>query len=53
MKTRERELQHQIQLTKDNIDYFSTIEQQLHHISVHDIDEIRDEISRTRLYETA
>ncbi|HDE5273889.1 TPA: NFACT family protein [Staphylococcus aureus] len=45
MKTRERELQHQIQLTKDNIDYFSTIEQQLHHISVHDIDEIRDELA--------
>ncbi|MBU5904556.1 NFACT family protein, partial [Vibrio cholerae O1] len=33
------------QLTKDNIDYFSTIEQQLHHISVHDIDEIRDELA--------
>ncbi len=32
-------------MTKDNIDYFSTIEQQLHHISVHDIDEIRDELA--------
>ncbi len=45
MKTRERKLQHQIQLTKDNIDYFSTIKQQLHHISVQDIDESRDELA--------
>ncbi|MGW7938090.1 Rqc2 family fibronectin-binding protein [Staphylococcus xylosus] len=45
LKTREHELQHQIQLTKENIDYFESIEQQLAHISVDEIDDIRDELS--------
>lgn len=45
LKTREHELDHQIQLTKENIDYFSNIEQQLEHITVDDIDEIRDELA--------
>ncbi len=45
LKTREYELDHQIQLTKENIDYFSNIEQQLDHITVDDIDDIRDELA--------
>ena len=45
MKTREHELKHQIQLTKENIAYFETIEQQLQHITVDEIDEIRDELA--------
>lgn len=45
LKTREHELDHQIQLTKENIDYFSNIEQQLEHITVDDIDDIRDELA--------
>lgn len=45
LKTRENELDHQIQLTKENIDYFSNIEQQLEHITVDDIDDIRDELA--------
>ncbi|MGX0910106.1 Rqc2 family fibronectin-binding protein [Staphylococcus caprae] len=45
LKTREHELDHQIQLTKENIDYFSNIEQQLDHITVDDIDDIRDELA--------
>lgn len=45
LKTREHELQHQIQLTKENIDYFESIEQQLTHISVDEIDDIRDELA--------
>ncbi len=44
LKTRERELTHQIQLTKDNIDYFENIEQQLAHIQVQEIDDIREEL---------
>lgn len=45
LKTREHELDHQIQLTKENIDYFSNIEQQLEHITVDDIDDIREELA--------
>ena len=45
MKTREHELQRQIQLTKENIDYFTGIEQQLEHITVNEIDDIRDELA--------
>lgn len=45
LKTREHELQHQIQLTKENITYFESIEQQLTHISVDEIDDIRDELA--------
>ena len=45
MKTREHELQHQLQLTKENIDYFTGIEQQLEHITVNEIDDIRDELA--------
>lgn len=45
LKTREHELDHQLQLTKENIDYFSNIEQQLEHITVDDIDDIRDELA--------
>lgn len=45
MKTREHELTHQINLTKENIDYFSNIELQLQHISVAEIDDIRDELA--------
>lgn len=45
MKTREHELNHQIQLTKDNIAYFENIEQQLQHITVDEIDDIRDELA--------
>ncbi|MCC3755003.1 Rqc2 family fibronectin-binding protein [Staphylococcus capitis] len=45
LKTREHELDHQIHLTKENIDYFSNIEQQLEHITVDDIDDIRDELA--------
>ena len=45
MKTREHELQHQLQLTKENIDYFTSIEQQLEHITVNEIDDIRDELA--------
>ena len=36
---------HQIKLTKENIDYFDNIEQQLKHITVDDIDDIRDELA--------
>ncbi|QLK85823.1 NFACT family protein [Staphylococcus sp. 17KM0847] len=45
LKTREHELKHQIQLTKENIHYFENIEQQLSHISVDDIDDIREELA--------
>ena len=45
MKTRERELDHQIHLTRENIDYFANIEQQLDHITVDEIDDIRDELA--------
>ncbi|WP_436957349.1 Rqc2 family fibronectin-binding protein [Staphylococcus sp. AS1337] len=45
LKTREHELQHQIKLTKENINYFESIEQQLTHISVDEIDDIRDELA--------
>lgn len=45
LKTREHELQYQIQLTKENIAYFESIEQQLTHISVDEIDDIRDELA--------
>ena len=45
MKTREHELNHQIKLTKENIDYFDNIEQQLNHITVNDIDDIREELA--------
>ncbi|MBO1199291.1 NFACT family protein [Staphylococcus simiae] len=45
MKTREHELTHQINLTRENIDYFSNIEQQLQHITVSEIDDIRDELA--------
>ncbi|PTF04555.1 hypothetical protein BUY45_03260 [Staphylococcus devriesei] len=45
MKTRERELTHQIKLTRENIDYFANIEQQLEHITVDEIDDIRDELA--------
>ncbi|MBV5190207.1 hypothetical protein BUY15_03080 [Staphylococcus chromogenes] len=45
LKTRERELKHQIALTQANIDYFENIEQQLSHITVHEIDDIRDELA--------
>lgn len=45
MKTRERELTHQLTLTEENIQYFENIEQQLAHITVDDIDEIREELA--------
>jgi len=45
LKTREHELHHQIELTKENINYFESIEQQLAHITVDDIDDIRDELA--------
>ena len=45
MKTRERELDLQIALTRENIDYFANIEQQLEHITVDEIDDIRDELA--------
>ncbi len=45
MKTRERELTHQITLTEENIAYFENIEQQLSHIQVHEIDDIREELA--------
>ena len=45
MKRREYEVERQIKLTKDNIQYFENIEQQLAHITVDDIDEIRDELA--------
>lgn len=45
MKTRERELTHQIALTEENIAYFENIEQQLSHIQVHEIDDIREELA--------
>ncbi|MCI2868180.1 NFACT family protein [Staphylococcus hominis] len=45
MKTRERELDLQIALTRENIDYFANIEQQLEHITVNEIDDIRDELA--------
>ncbi|MCG3411836.1 NFACT family protein [Staphylococcus massiliensis] len=44
MKTRKHELKHQISLTKENIDYFMRLEQQLQHITVDDIDDIREEL---------
>ncbi|MCU5745741.1 NFACT family protein [Staphylococcus sp. SQ8-PEA] len=44
LKRREHELTHQIQLTKANIFYFENIEQQLSHITVDDIEEIREEL---------
>ena len=44
MKTRERELDHQIHLTRENI-LFANIEQQLEHITVDEIDDIRDELA--------
>ncbi|EKF8619875.1 NFACT family protein [Staphylococcus pseudintermedius] len=46
MKTRERELTHQITLTEENIAYFENIEQQLSHIQVHEIDDIREELAK-------
>ncbi|WP_369017001.1 NFACT family protein [Staphylococcus pseudintermedius] len=45
MKTRERELTHQITLTEENIAYFENIKQQLSHIQVHEIDDIREELA--------
>lgn len=45
MKTREHELSRQIELTQENIDYFANIEQQLQHITVDEIDDIRDELA--------
>ena len=45
MKTREKELDLQIALTRENIDYFANIEQQLEHITVDEIDDIRDELA--------
>lgn len=45
LKTRERELKHQIELTKANIAYFENIEQQLTHITVDEIDDIREELA--------
>ncbi|MGS3976612.1 NFACT family protein [Staphylococcus pseudintermedius] len=45
MKTRDRELTHQITLTEENIAYFENIEQQLSHIQVHEIDDIREELA--------
>lgn len=45
MKTREKELNLQIALTRENIDYFANIEQQLEHITVDEIDDIRDELA--------
>lgn len=45
LKTREHELERQIQLTEENITYFESIEQQLAHITVEDIDEIREELA--------
>ncbi|MDX8287260.1 NFACT family protein [Staphylococcus pseudintermedius] len=45
MKTRERELTHQITLTEENIAYFENIAQQLSHIQVHEIDDIREELA--------
>ena len=44
LKTREHELQRQIALTETNIAYFESLEQQLAHISVDEIEEIRDEL---------
>ncbi|MDG0843312.1 NFACT family protein [Staphylococcus equorum] len=45
LKTRAHELLRQIELTQENIAYFESIEQQLAHISVDDIDDIRDELA--------
>ncbi|RIO80608.1 DUF814 domain-containing protein, partial [Staphylococcus gallinarum] len=45
LKTREHELKHQIELTQENISYFESIDQQLSHISVNEIDDIRDELA--------
>ncbi|WP_278925761.1 Rqc2 family fibronectin-binding protein [Staphylococcus auricularis] len=45
LKRREHELTHQIELTKENISYFENIEQQLTHITVDEIDDIRDELA--------
>ncbi|WP_283589462.1 Rqc2 family fibronectin-binding protein [Staphylococcus nepalensis] len=45
LKTREHELARQIDLTKENITYFENIEQQLTHISVDDIEDIREELA--------
>ncbi|PTJ64073.1 Rqc2 family fibronectin-binding protein, partial [Mammaliicoccus sciuri] len=44
LKTREIELDKQIKLTQSNILYFESLEQQLAHISVDDIDDIREEL---------
>ena len=44
LKTREIELEKQIKLTQSNILYFESLEQQLKHISVEDIDDIREEL---------
>nr|WP_263313558.1 NFACT family protein [Mammaliicoccus sp. Marseille-Q6498] len=44
LKTREIELEKQIKLTQSNILYFESLEQQLAHISVEDIDDIREEL---------
>lgn len=44
LKTREIELEKQIKLTHSNILYFESLEQQLAHISVEDIDDIREEL---------
>lgn len=44
LKTREIELEKQIKLTQENILYFESLEQQLSHISVEDIDDIREEL---------
>ncbi|MBI5974554.1 Rqc2 family fibronectin-binding protein [Staphylococcus canis] len=45
MKTREHELKRQIKLTKENIQYFESIDQQLAHITVDEIDDIREELA--------
>ncbi|KYH14721.1 Rqc2 family fibronectin-binding protein [Staphylococcus kloosii] len=45
LKTRDHELDKQIALTKENINYFENIEQQLAHITVNEIDDIRDELA--------
>ncbi|MCG7338691.1 NFACT family protein [Staphylococcus sp. ACRSN] len=45
LKTRAHELKHQIELTKENISYFESIDQQLSHITVNEIDDIRDELA--------
>lgn len=44
LKTREIESEKQIAITQSNIQYFESLEQQLTHISVDDIDDIREEL---------